>query len=128
MWYFAYGSNLNSRAVGDWCRHHGHKPPALKGKAGVLDNYRLCFPIYSEYWGGGIADIVVEPGKYVSGALFEVSDAELKVLDAKVGRKLDSAGREIGVYKRIDVKVAPLSRGEPVAAVTYQGTNADRFH
>jgi len=62
MWYFAYGSNLNSRAVGEWCRHFGYKPPALKpGRAAILDNYRLGFPIFSEYWGGGIADIVYDP-------------------------------------------------------------------
>ena len=38
------------------------------GKPAVLDNYRLCFPIFSEYFGGGIADIVYDPGKYVAGA------------------------------------------------------------
>lgn len=129
MWYFAYGSNLNSKAVAEWCRHYGHRAPVLKpGKPAVLDNYRLCFPIYSEYWGGGIADIVYDPGKYVPGVLFDLSDADLKVLDQKVGRKCDSAGRETGTYKRIEVKVAPLARGEKVAAFTYQGTNVDRFH
>ncbi len=30
MWYFAYGSNLNSRAVAEWCRHYGYRPPALR--------------------------------------------------------------------------------------------------
>ena len=70
MLYFAYGSNLNARAVTDWCRHHGHRPVGLQGgKPAVLDNYRLGFPIFSEYWGGGIADIVYDPGKYVAGAL-----------------------------------------------------------
>jgi hypothetical protein len=131
MFYFAYGSNLNARAVAEWSRHHGHRPPALKsGRPAVLDNYRLCFPIYSEYWGGGIADIVYDPGKYVSGAIFELSEAELKVLDLKVGRKTDPAGKEMGVYKRIDVKVSPLAGGkaEPIAAVTYQGMSADRIH
>jgi hypothetical protein len=98
------------------------------GKAGILDNYRLCFPIYSEYWGGGTADIVYDPGKYVSGVLFDLSESDMKVLDAKVGRKLDSSGKEIGAYKRIEVKVSPLGRGEPVKAITYQGTNVDRFH
>src|SRR5947199_10274078 len=90
MWYFAYGSNLNSRAVAEWCRHHGHRPPTMKqGRPGVVDNYRLCFPIFSEYWGGGIADIVYDPGKYVAGVLFDLSEAELGVLDLKVNRKLD---------------------------------------
>src|SRR4051794_18766294 len=51
MLYFAYGSNLNARAVTEWCRHHGHRPITLQGgRPGVLDNYRLGFPIYSEYW------------------------------------------------------------------------------
>jgi hypothetical protein len=128
MWYFAYGSNLNVRAVTEWSRHFGHRPPQLKGgKPGVLDNYRLCFPIYSEYWGGGIGDIVYDPGKYVMGALFELSEAEMGVLDLKVGRKVDaSSGKEVGVYKRIEVKVSPLGKGEPVQCVTYQGTNPDR--
>src|SRR5215210_3188961 len=109
MWYFAYGSNLNARAVAEWCRHFGHKAPNLKsGRPAVLDNYRCCFPIFSEYWGGGIADIVYDPGKYVSGALFDLSDADLKVLDQKVVRKLDTAGKEVGIYQRIEVRVAPL--------------------
>src|SRR5690242_19987110 len=118
MRYFAYGSNLNSRAVTEWCRHHGYRPPMMKaGKPAVLDNYRLGFPIYSDYWGGGIADIVYDPGKYVMGVLFDVSETDQHVLDQKVIRKLDPAGREIGVYKRIDIKVAPLGKGEPVKAI-----------
>jgi hypothetical protein len=130
MWYFAYGSNLNSRAVTEWCRHFGHRPPALKpGRPAVLDNYRLCFPIFSEYYGGGIADIVYDPGKYVAGALFDLSEADLKVLDAKVGRKLDpTTDKEIGTYSRTHVKVAPLGKGEPVTAMTYQGVSAEKYH
>lgn len=129
MWYFAYGSNLNSRAVAEWCRHYGHRPPAMKpGKPAILDNYRLCFPIFSEYWGGGIADIVYDPGKYVAGVLFEMSEAEVGVLDLKVGRKLDGAGKEMGIYKRIEVKVAPLGKGEAVRATTYQGMNVERYN
>jgi len=128
MWYFAYGSNLNTRAVSEWCRHFGYRPPALKpGKPAVLDNYRLGFPIYSDYWGGGIADIVYDPGKYVAGGLFDVAESDMTVLDLKVGRRLEN-GKDVGVYRRIDVKVAPLGKGEPVQAITYSGTNTDRYH
>ena len=129
MFYFAYGSNLNTRAVAEWCRHYGLKPPALKGgRPAVLDNYRLCFPIYSEYWGGGTGDIVYDPGKYVAGVLFEVTETELAILDQKVGRQVDGSGREAGVYSRLSVKVAPLARGSATEAITYQGTNPDRSH
>src|ERR1700761_2537112 len=123
MWYFAYGSNLNSRAVAEWCRHHGYRPPTMKtGKPAVLDNYRLSFPIYSDYFGGGIADIVYDPGKYVAGALFDLSESDMKVLDQKIDRKL-VGDRESGLYKRIEVKVTPITKGETVTAITYQGVS-----
>jgi hypothetical protein len=129
MWYFAYGSNLNSRAVAEWSRHFGHKPPPMKpGKPAVLDNYRLCFPIFSEYWGGGIADIVYDPGKYVAGAVFDLTDADLAILDQKVSRKVDGTGKEVGVYKRIEIEVAPLGKGQPMKAATYQGVSVERYH
>jgi hypothetical protein len=130
MWYFAYGSNLNAAAVTQWCRHYGLRSPISRpGKPAVLDNYRLCFPLYSEYWGGGIADIVYDPGKYVAGALFDLSDADLAIFDQKVNRKLDPAsGKELGLYKRIDVTIAPLGKGEPVHAVTYTGVNVEKYH
>jgi hypothetical protein len=129
MWYFAYGSNLNARAVEQWCRHYGHRSIALKGgRPTVLDNYRLCFPLYSDYWGGGIADIVYDPGKYVMGALYDLKEGELKTLDQKVVRKLDASGKEVGLYKRIEVKVAPLGKGEPVQAISYQGISVEKYH
>jgi len=129
MWYFAYGSNLNSRAVVEWSRHFGHKPPQMKpGRPAVLDNYRLSFPIFSEYWGGGIGDIVYDPGKYVMGAVFDLSDNDLAILDQKVQRKLDPAGKEIGIYRRIEVDIAPLGKGKPLKAITYQGVSVERYH
>jgi pectate lyase len=129
MWYFAYGSNLNSRAVAEWCRHYGYRAPAMRpGKPAVLDNYRLSFPIFSEYWAGGIGDIVYDPGKYVMGALFDLSENELIVLDAKVNRKLDSNNKEIGTYKRIEVKVSNLGKSDSISAITYQGISVERYH
>jgi hypothetical protein len=52
----------------------------------------------------------------------------MKVLDAKVNRKLDPADKEIGTYKRIDIRVAPLGKGDALKAITYQGTSTDRYH
>ena len=121
---------LEFPAVTEWCRHFGHRPPTLKpGRPAVLDNFRLCFPIFSEYYGGGIADIVYDPGKYVAGALFDLSEADLKVLDAKVGRRHDPAtDKEIGAYSRTQVKVSPLGKGEQIPAMTYQGVSVEKYH
>jgi hypothetical protein len=132
MWYFAYGSNLNAGAVAEWCRHFKRKAPALRGgQAAILTNYRLCFPIYSDYWGGGLADISYDPGKHVAGVVFELSEPEMRVLDEKVGRKVDSAGREIGVYRRVEVKVSrigPGGRPDILPAITYQAVINDGAH
>ena len=133
MLYFAYGSNLNYRSVADWARHYGHKPPNLRGgKPAILDNYRLAFPVFSEYWGGGTADVVRDPGKSVSGAVFDLSDADCETLDQKVRRKhagpANSEGLETGVYKRINIDVRPLGRGPVMKAYTYQGVQQEAFH
>lgn len=130
MLYFAYGSNLNAKAVAEWCRHYAHRPPSQRHfKPAVLDNYRLCFPIFSEYWSGGIGDIEYDAGKYVMGALYDLTEAEMAIFDEKVGRKLDAQGKEVGTYKRIPVRVAPLIRNQLATdAVTYQGVNVEKYH
>lgn len=129
MLYFAYGSNLNVKAVADWCRHAGLRVPAMKQpRAAVLDNYRLCFPIFSEYWGGGIGDIEYDPGKWVMGVVFDLTPADMDIIHQKVHRKLDDAGNEIGTYKLIDVRVTPLGKGEAMSAVTYQGVSVEKYH
>lgn len=130
MWYFAYGSSLNAGAVAQWCRHFKRKAPALRGgQAAILPNYRLCFPCYSNYWGGGVADIIYDPGKQVAGVLFNLSEAELRVLDEKVGRHADTRGRETGAYRRVEVKVNRLGRPPgAVTALAYQTILNDGSH
>ncbi|MGF1633810.1 MAG: gamma-glutamylcyclotransferase family protein [Phycisphaerae bacterium] len=128
MLYFAYGSNLNAKAVHEWCRPYGHKSPVLRNpRAAVLENYRLCFPVFSEFWGGGTADIEYDAGKYVSGALYELTDADARILDLKVGRKTEG-DREIGLYKPIEVEVSLLGHTDPIKCVTYQGVSVEKYH
>src|SRR5204863_8846433 len=56
------------------------------------------------------------------------TDAEMAILDQKVGRKVDASGKESGLYKRLDVKIAPLGKGEPVQATTYTGVSVEKYH
>ncbi len=128
MLYFAYGSNLDFRSVADWSKHFGLKAPSLRGgKPAILDNYRLAFPVFSEYWGGGTADIVYDPGKSVSGAVFDLPDKDWQTLDQKVRRRVEG-GEEVGVYKRIEVSVRPMVKGPMLKVTTYQGVQQEAYH
>ncbi len=127
--YFAYGSNLNPRSVAEWARHHGRRAPILRnGRPAVLENHRLAFPVFSEYWGGGTADIVYDPGKNVGGAVFDVTPADVEALNAKVRLQQDSAGRDVGSYKQVGVEVRPLGLGKPMKAFTFQGVVPEAYH
>src|SRR5262249_47525195 len=77
--------------------------------------YRMCFPIFSEYWQGGVGDIVYDPGKYVAGALFDLTDAEMKMLDAKVDPRL-GGGKKIGGFKRIQRIVTTIGKNQVTGA------------
>jgi len=116
MMYFAYGIDLDASTLMEWTRDNSLPVPArtLVGPAS-LDNHRLAFPIYSEAWQGGVADVAPQAGKSVAGVLFDVSERTLKLLDGFFGPK----------YRRVKI-VATLYRGHmPVEAVTYQSTVHD---
>jgi len=121
MKYFAYGLDLDMRSLVEWTKLHSTRVPArtLVGPA-TLANYRLCFPAYSEFWQGGVADLAPEPGKSVAGALFDLSSRDLNLLD----RFFNPAGTP-ALFRRVNV-TAELSRGRlPIEAVTFQATVHD---
>lgn len=67
MFYFSYGSNLNKRSMALRCP--GAKPVGLA----TLRNYKLCFRRY--------ADITLEQGAEVIGAVWEITPAHARALD-----------------------------------------------
>ena len=128
MHYFAYGSNLSAKLVQSWARQHNLRPPAYRnGRAALLENHRLCFPIFSEYWGGGVADVAYDPGKTVMGAVFDVVERDLETLDQKVNRRVDAAGQEVGAHRRQDVQVRLAGGGPLVKAIAHVGVSGDRL-
>ena len=75
MYYFAYASNLNRKQMAERC------PEARPLFIARLPHYRLMFVGWSRKWRGGYATIRASKGDVVLGALYEISDRGLRLLD-----------------------------------------------
>jgi gamma-glutamylcyclotransferase (GGCT)/AIG2-like uncharacterized protein YtfP len=96
MLYFSYGANLNKRGMARRC------PAAKPLGVAKLENHKLCFKRY--------ADIIPAPGSLVMGAVWELTAACVRALDAYEGDD----------YARIQVSVT--MDGKTVAAMAYAMT------
>ena len=104
MYYFAYASNLSKKQMRE--RATESKPMFTA----TLPNYRLAFAGWSRQWRGGYATIVLSRGDKVLGAIYEVSESDLRHLDS-----YEDCPRS---YSRINVTVFDED-GNAVEAVTY---------
>lgn len=75
MDYFAYGSNLSKKQMLGRC------PDAKPKFQAVLPNYKLIFTGWSREWKGGTASIKPVRGERVAGAIYEISEKDLRKLD-----------------------------------------------
>ena len=104
MYYFAYATNLSRQQMAERC------PEAKPKFIATLPNYKLIFAGWSRKWHGGVASIKPFRGEKVTGAIYEISERDLRLLDKHEGYP--------ATYNRIDI-VAFNEDGEPVKAVTY---------
>ena len=104
MYYFAYGSHLNKKLMLERCPDS--KPMFITS----LHNYKLVFVGWSRQWRGGMVSIRRFSGERVPGAIYEVSDRDLKRLDNYQGVPSN--------YNRLNVTVFDED-GEPIKAITY---------
>ena len=104
MRYFAYGVNLNRKQMQECC------PDSKAMFVAALHNYKLVFVGWSRQWRGGVASIKPFRGEKVLGAIYDVSDRDLRLLDRHEGYP--------GGYNRLNVTVFDED-GEPVEAITY---------
>jgi gamma-glutamylcyclotransferase len=104
MYYFAYGSNLNRKQMVDRCP--GSKPLF----SAMLPNYRLIFTGWSRQWKGGIASIKPVKGEKVLGAVYDISETNLRQLDGSEGFPASYNHLKITVW---------TDDGDPVEAITY---------
>ena len=104
MYYFAYGSYLNKKLMLERC------PDSKPMFIASLHNYKLVFVGWSRQWRGGLVSIRPFRGERVLGAIYEVSDRDLKRLDSYQGYPNN--------YTRLNVTVFDED-GEPIKAITY---------
>jgi gamma-glutamylcyclotransferase (GGCT)/AIG2-like uncharacterized protein YtfP len=104
MDYFAYGSNLNKKQMKERC------PDAKPKFKAVLPNYKLFFTGWSREWKGGTASIKPVRGQNVPGAVWDISESDLRRLDRYEGYPTN--------YDRINVLVINED-GVAGKAITY---------
>jgi gamma-glutamylcyclotransferase len=75
MDYFAYGSNLKKQQMKQRC------PDAKPRFQAILPNYKLIFTGWSREWKGGTASIKPLRGEKVTGAVYEITEKDLRRLD-----------------------------------------------
>jgi gamma-glutamylcyclotransferase len=78
---FAFGSNMCSGRF----RDYGVEPIG-SGRAALLDGFRLVFNKLSKKDSSGKANLSPAAGHQVWGVLYEISSANLAVLDSSEGR------------------------------------------
>ncbi len=111
MLYFAYGSNMERVQMKRLCQK------ARFVAAAVLPDHELVFSGSSRMWGGGIANIRDVPGKKVEGVVWEISEAERKVLDEYEGYP------DLYVTKEVQVQT---TSGKALTAFAYVMANPGR--
>jgi gamma-glutamylcyclotransferase len=104
MYYFAYASNLNREQMRERC------PDSKPMFIATLPNYKLVFAGWARQWRGGIASIKLFRGGRVVGAVYEVSERDLRRLDRYEGCP--------GNYSRLKVTVFDED-SRPVEVITY---------
>ena len=75
MYYFAYGSNLLTSYLQEYC------PSATVVMRATIPNFRVEFPYYSEESQGGLSSILEAPGELVEGVIFDILKTEFEAMD-----------------------------------------------
>ena len=103
MYYFAYASNLNRKQMAE--RVPDSKPKFIA----TLPNFKLTFTARAGRQ-GGVASITPHRGEKVIGAVYEVSEKDLRRLDGYEGYPTVYDRRKVTVWTEIN---------EPIEAITY---------
>jgi cation transport regulator ChaC len=109
--YFAYGSVLSKRHLGEWAAEHGVDARLFaRGLPAVLRGYSLVFNVESRFWGGRVANLREDKDGVVHGVLFEIP---VPAKDAVLRKE----GVPTGLSQETDVTVE--ADGQQVAAKAF---------
>src|SRR3989475_9558672 len=109
--YFAYGSALSKRHIGEWAAEHGVDARLFaRGAPAVLRGYRLVFDVESRFWGGRVANLAEDEEAAVHGVLFEIPPPAKDAV-------LRKEGVATGLSEEIDVSVE--AEGKRIAAKAF---------
>src|SRR5438552_11767871 len=109
--YFAYGSALSKRHIGEWAAEHGVDARLFaRGAPAVLRGYRLVFDVESRFWGGNVADLAEDKDGTVHGVLFEIPPPAREAIFRK-------EGVATGLSQEIDVTIEV--EGKQIAAKAF---------
>jgi gamma-glutamylcyclotransferase len=109
--YFAYGSVLSKRHVGEWAAEHGVDARLFaRGTPAVLKGYSLVFDVESRFWGGRVANLREDSNGEVHGVLFDIP---VPAKDAVLRKE----GVPTGLSQELDVTVS--ADGKDVAAKAF---------
>ena len=101
---FAYASNLSRKQMSQRC------PDSQPKFKATLLNHKLVFAGWSRQWRGGTATIRPFQDEKVIGAVYEVSERDLRSLDKHEGYP--------AIYNRVNKKMV-TEDGDYVEAITY---------
>jgi gamma-glutamylcyclotransferase len=104
MYYFAFGSNLSIQQMKERC------PDSIPKFRAYLQDYKLIFAGHSVRRKGGIASIKSFSGEKVKGAIYEVTEDDLRLLDKYEGYP--------NTYCHLNIKVCD-DNGKEFDAMTY---------
>ncbi len=104
MYYFAYGSKLSHKQMSELC------PDSQPKFIATLPNHKLIFTGWSRKWHGGTASIKPLQDEKILGAIYEISERDLRSLDKHEGYPT--------IYNRVN-KMVITEAGDYVKVTTY---------
>ena len=114
MKFFLYGDNVNPTQLTRRAPEHQFVTLA------TLPEHTIRFCRWSSQWRCGLATIVPSPGEKVWGAVFEVTDEDLKLLD-----QFENDVPQ-GAYRHVQVTVH-TDGGEKMLVTTYAANPIGKF-